>query len=98
LHRPDQGRPRWHRVAHILQDLRHGRHPRWLHDLVTGKGSDNSEHDHVADYVDWTRVSMGKLEDVEPFCKALPEILMVTPAGLEPATVGLEVRCSIQLS
>ncbi|MEM7766777.1 MAG: histidinol-phosphate transaminase [Pseudomonadota bacterium] len=27
------------------------------------------------DYVDWTRVSMGRLEDVERFCKALPEVL-----------------------
>jgi len=27
------------------------------------------------DYADWTRVSMGKLEDVERFCKALPEVL-----------------------
>ncbi|MEL6245685.1 MAG: aminotransferase class I/II-fold pyridoxal phosphate-dependent enzyme, partial [Pseudomonadota bacterium] len=27
------------------------------------------------DYADWTRVSMGKLDDVERFCKALPEVL-----------------------
>ena len=27
------------------------------------------------DYVDWTRVSMGKIEDVERFCKALPAIV-----------------------
>ncbi|MEM0987034.1 MAG: histidinol-phosphate transaminase [Pseudomonadota bacterium] len=27
------------------------------------------------DYADWTRVSMGKLEDVERFCKALPEVV-----------------------
>ncbi|MEM6626483.1 MAG: histidinol-phosphate transaminase [Pseudomonadota bacterium] len=27
------------------------------------------------DYSDWSRVSMGKLEDVERFCKALPEVL-----------------------
>lgn len=26
------------------------------------------------DYADWTRVSVGRLEDVERFCKALPEI------------------------
>jgi hypothetical protein len=28
----------------------------------------------------------------------LARVLEVPPAGLEPATVGLEVRCSIQLS
>ena len=27
------------------------------------------------DYAEWTRVSMGKLEDVERFCKALPEVI-----------------------
>ena len=27
------------------------------------------------DYTDWTRVSMGKIEDVERFCKALPEVV-----------------------
>jgi len=27
------------------------------------------------DYVDWSRVSMGKIEDVERFCKALPEAI-----------------------
>jgi len=27
------------------------------------------------DYADWTRVSMGKLEDVTRFCKALPEVI-----------------------
>ncbi|MEL6284676.1 MAG: histidinol-phosphate transaminase [Pseudomonadota bacterium] len=27
------------------------------------------------DYVDWSRVSMGKIEDVERFCKALPEVV-----------------------
>ncbi|MEM9668747.1 MAG: histidinol-phosphate transaminase [Pseudomonadota bacterium] len=27
------------------------------------------------DYADWTRVSMGKLEDVERFCKALPSVV-----------------------
>jgi histidinol-phosphate aminotransferase len=27
------------------------------------------------DYVDWTRVSTGKIEDVERFCKALPGIV-----------------------
>ncbi|HAE28612.1 MULTISPECIES: pyridoxal phosphate-dependent aminotransferase [Hyphomonas] len=27
------------------------------------------------DYVDWSRVSTGKIEDVERFCKALPEIV-----------------------
>lgn len=29
------------------------------------------------DYVDWSRVSMGKLEDVDRFCMALPEVLGV---------------------
>tara|TARA_R110002072_G_scaffold244868_2_gene404230 strand:- start:944 stop:2098 length:1155 start_codon:yes stop_codon:yes gene_type:complete len=27
------------------------------------------------DYIDWSRVSMGKIEDVERFCKALPELV-----------------------
>ncbi|HCN94321.1 MAG TPA: classes I and II aminotransferase, partial [Hyphomonas sp.] len=27
------------------------------------------------DYNEWTRVSMGKIEDVERFCKALPEVV-----------------------
>lgn len=27
------------------------------------------------DYNEWTRVSMGKIEDVERFCKALPEVI-----------------------
>ena len=27
------------------------------------------------DYNEWTRVSMGKIEDVERFCKALPQVL-----------------------
>jgi len=27
------------------------------------------------DYADWSRVSMGKIEDVERFCKALPELV-----------------------
>lgn len=27
------------------------------------------------DYADWTRVSMGTLEDVTRFCKALPEVI-----------------------
>ncbi len=27
------------------------------------------------DYADWSRVSMGKIEDVDRFCKALPEVL-----------------------
>ena len=27
------------------------------------------------DYADWTRVSMGKLEDVERFCQTLPQVL-----------------------
>ena len=27
------------------------------------------------DYNEWTRVSMGKIPDVERFCKALPEVL-----------------------
>ena len=27
------------------------------------------------DYNEWTRVSMGKLKDVERFCKALPEVI-----------------------
>tara|TARA_R110001583_G_scaffold185453_1_gene345548 strand:+ start:64062 stop:65222 length:1161 start_codon:yes stop_codon:yes gene_type:complete len=29
------------------------------------------------DYNEWTRVSMGKIEDVERFCKALPEVVSV---------------------
>lgn len=29
------------------------------------------------DYADWNRVSMGRLEDVERFCKALPRVLAV---------------------
>lgn len=28
------------------------------------------------DYADWSRVSMGRLEDVERFCKALPAVVM----------------------
>ena len=27
------------------------------------------------DYAGWTRVSMGRIEDVERFCKALPEVI-----------------------
>ncbi|HBN93719.1 MAG TPA: classes I and II aminotransferase, partial [Hyphomonas sp.] len=27
------------------------------------------------DYNEWTRVSMGKIEDVERFCKALPAVV-----------------------
>lgn len=27
------------------------------------------------DYVDWSRVSMGKIADVERFCKALPTVV-----------------------
>jgi len=27
------------------------------------------------DYNEWTRVSMGKIADVERFCKALPQVL-----------------------
>ena len=27
------------------------------------------------DYNEWTRVSMGRIEDVERFCEALPEVV-----------------------
>ena len=27
------------------------------------------------DYNEWTRVSMGRIEDVERFCRALPEVI-----------------------
>jgi histidinol-phosphate aminotransferase len=46
------------------------------------------------DYTDWSRVSMGKIEDIERFCKALPELFATWP-GCRPASkrrLGLLLR------
>ena len=50
----------------------------------------------------YSKVKVCKAEDVETVtpCNAnsLQKVTAIRPAGLEPATYGLEIRCSIQLS